>query len=211
MKNKLHCAYCDSTDTKVVEHSEIFKIGRKQLTVAGMNKVVCNSCESEFVPTAMFDQNLQKFKAAEASAQNVVSPSMLRDLRDFWQLSQKDASKIFGAGISSFGKWESGQSNMSTPTALLIKVAHKIPEVMPLLAQLAKIQLNQGTKNLHYFSRSAMAGAYETVHIVNEAVNGNVYVSSKSSSGIETHTAEPNISVTYEWKDAAVERALEVA
>jgi putative zinc finger/helix-turn-helix YgiT family protein len=210
MKYELNCAYCDSADTEVVEHSEIFKIGRRQLTVAGMKKVVCNSCHSDFVPSDMFALNVQTYKDAEANATNVVSPSLLKDLRDLWQLSQKDASKIFGAGLSSFGKWESGQTNMSTPTALLIKVAYKIPEVLPVLAKLAKVELQQGAKNLGALVSPGVTGAYETVHIASEAVNGNVYML-KNYSHIEQKKEEPTMTVTFEWKDTAVSGVLEAA
>jgi putative zinc finger/helix-turn-helix YgiT family protein len=139
--SKVHrCAFCNSAHTHEVTYSESFKMGRKQLEVTGMKKMVCEKCESEFVPANLMDANLQCFKAAEASA-ILVSPGMLRTLREMWGLSQKEASQLFGAGASSFGKWESNQTNMSTPTALLIKSACHMPELVPYLAKLANVTL----------------------------------------------------------------------
>ena len=137
-----HCPFCETGTTEVVSYTSTEKFGRKTVEVEGLLKLVCNHCHSETVSGDLHDHNLALFIAAEEGTQGGVSPGLLRTLRENWDLTQSEASKLFGAGPSSFAKWESSQTKLSTPAALLIQVASRFPEVVPYLAQLAKVQLN---------------------------------------------------------------------
>jgi putative zinc finger/helix-turn-helix YgiT family protein len=136
------CPFCETGTTEVVSYTSTEKFGRKSVNVEGLLKLVCNHCHSETVSGDLHDHNLALFIAAEEGTQGGVSPGLLRTLRENWDLTQSEASKLFGAGPSSFAKWESSQTKLSTPAALLIQVASRFPEVVPYLAQLAKVQLN---------------------------------------------------------------------
>lgn len=136
------CPFCETGTTEVVSYTSTEKFGRKTFEVEGLLKLVCNHCHSETVSGDLHDHNLALFIAAEEGTQGGVSPGLLRTLRENWDLTQSEASKLFGAGPSSFAKWESSQTKLSTPAALLIQVASRFPEVVPYLAQLAKVQLN---------------------------------------------------------------------
>ena len=211
MNKTYNCSFCNSTHTHEVEYTESFKVGRKQIQVTGLKKFVCSECKSEFVPANFHDYNLHLFIDAESAVKNVVSPGSLKELREMWGLSQKEASRIFGAGVSSFGKWESCQTNMSTPAALLIKAACNIPEVVPFLSQLANVELKQDTYGFSGLSRPALKGAYETMQFVTEAMNANVYVfpnKSLKASAPSTHSHKP---ATRKWINAGVPRMLEAA
>jgi len=137
------CPFCETGTTEVVSYTSTEKFGRKSVNVEGLLKLVCNHCHSETVSGDLHDHNLALFIAAEEATQGGVSPGLLRTLREQWDLTQSEASKLFGAGPSSFAKWESSQTKLSMPSALLIQVASQFPEeVMPYLAQLANVQLN---------------------------------------------------------------------
>ncbi len=202
MNTTHHCSYCNSTNAAIVEYSESFKVGRKQLEVSGMKKVFCADCQSESIPLDLLEHNQELFVAAEAAATKLVTPGSLKELRDMWGLSQKEASKIFGAGLSSFGKWESNQTNMSTPAALLIKVAYNIPEVVPYLSQLANVELKQDTYGLKGLSRPIPNGAYEAVQFVDVAMNGNVFTFPTKSATATKQSSVVQRPVAIEWTDA---------
>ena len=138
----LACPFCETGTTEVVSYTSTEKFGRKTVNVEGLLKLVCNHCHSETVSGDLHDHNLALFIVAEEGTQGGVSPGLLRTLRENWDLTQSEASKLFGAGSSSFAKWESSQTKLSTPAALLIQVASRFPEVVPYLAQLADVQLN---------------------------------------------------------------------
>jgi putative zinc finger/helix-turn-helix YgiT family protein len=210
--NKTHnCSFCNSIHTHEVEYSENFKVGRKQLQVTGLKKIVCGECKSEFVPAKFYDYNLNLFIDAESKVKNVVSPGSLKDLREMWGLSQKEASKIFGAGVSSFGKWESSQANMSTPAALLIKVACSIPEVVPFLSQLANVKLKQDVHGFSSLNRPELKGAYEAIQLVAEATNANVYVFPNKNAKTIPQSLQGHKPASLKWIDADVTRTLKTA
>lgn len=141
--SKIHiCPFCEEGSTKEVEFSQEIRAGRKSVLVTGLKKRICLQCQSESVPAALHDHNMDLVEATLERVKNLVTTAALRALRERWDVSQKAASKIFGAGPSSFGKWESGQTSMSTPAALLVKVALRFPLVVPYLAKLAGVPLH---------------------------------------------------------------------
>ena len=165
--SKIHiCPFCEEGSTKEVEFSQEIKAGRKSVLVTGLKKRVCTLCQSESVPAALHDQNMDLVEAAQERVKNLVPTAGLRTLRERWDLSQKVASRIFGAGPSSFGKWESGQSSMSTPAALLVKVALRFPLVVPYLAKLAGVRLGDVS-----VGNTIEHGNYKTVHFDADGFN----------------------------------------
>ncbi len=139
MHNLHQCAVCDSEDTEVILFADRIKAGRKVVTVHGLRKLACHDCGAELVPEEFHDSNLELMREAIATTKAAVTPSALRTFRTDWDLSQREASKVFGAGSASFGKWESGQSVPSTPTALLLQCAMRFPQVLIYLAALSSV------------------------------------------------------------------------
>jgi putative zinc finger/helix-turn-helix YgiT family protein len=165
MKYTHICPFCEEGDAVEVEYSKKIKLGRRMVLVEGLKKTVCEVCESESVPDAFHDLNLALINHAGDVCRGAVSAGMLRALREDWDLTQVDASKLFGAGKSSFAKWESGQAKISTPAALLIQVAMNVPGVMPYLGKLAKMAMRVKVthRKLSTVVPGAVSGAYETV------------------------------------------------
>ena len=175
---KYVCPFCEEEAAQSVEYSESVKFGRKNVSVKGLKKIVCDHCGSESVPVEFYELNAELMRQAVDASGEVISVAALRDLREDWGISQKDASLIFGAGQSSFGKWESKQSNISTPAALLIKVACRFPMVVPYLAKLANVKLPReslGQKSLIPPSLRVV-GAYETVSSMQEDSANGIYI-----------------------------------
>ncbi len=169
------CPFCQTGNTEVVTYSSDIKFGRRTINVTGLKKYVCTHCASESVPAQMHDENLDLILKAEEATQGAVSTGLLRLLREQWSLTQVEASKLFGAGKSSFAKWESAQTKMSTPTALLIQVASHIPEVVPYLAKLANVEIasHKNTTDANA-SHQRDTVAYETVSLSTQVHNGEV-------------------------------------
>jgi putative zinc finger/helix-turn-helix YgiT family protein len=195
--SKVHvCPFCEVGKTEEVSFSEVLKVGRKSVLVQGLKKCVCAACGSESVPGDLHDANVDLMEMAQAQVKGLVPLSSLRALREQWDLSQKTASLLFGAGPSSFGKWESGQSNMSTPAALLIKVALQFPVVMRYLAKLAGVTLGDVAVN----SMPPAFGAYETVHLSREAMNGKVFAIVHAQQKSHATETQNSAAITQEWR-----------
>jgi putative zinc finger/helix-turn-helix YgiT family protein len=185
-----HCPFCETGTTEVVSYTSTEKFGRKTVNVEGLLKLVCNHCHSETVSGDLHDHNLALFIAAEEATQGGVSPGLLRTLRENWDLTQSEASKLFGAGPSSFAKWESSQTKLSTPAALLIQLASRFPEVVPYLAQLADMRLKLRTeKHEPINSATSHQPNYETVRLTIDVQNNWIRSNTKLTSQLPLTTS----------------------
>jgi putative zinc finger/helix-turn-helix YgiT family protein len=135
------CSFCEVGELSPVVYTHTVKAGRRTVEVPGLSKMVCGHCDEESVPLEMYARNAKLVEAALATTPAAVSRALLKTLRETFELSQRDASKLFGAGEAAFAKWESGQSDMSDPAALLVQCALHVPGVMEYLARLWKVEL----------------------------------------------------------------------
>jgi HTH-type transcriptional regulator / antitoxin MqsA len=188
------CPFCEEGTALEYIYSSHVKLGRRSVLVDGLKKTVCDLCGSESVPDEFHDANLALIQQAGESCRGAVTEGMLRNLRETWKLTQTDASKLFGAGKSSFAKWESKQSKLSTPSALLIQVALHVPHVMPYLAKLANLELPQSTKTNESKARlPRIQGAYEAVQLFTDEASNGIWMQSCHRTPVRTPKRElPN-------------------
>jgi putative zinc finger/helix-turn-helix YgiT family protein len=141
MSNVLGCPVCGAVALQEVVFSERRKVGRRTIEVFGLKKSECSACGTDFVSPTDHDGNAALVARFVARTQTGITRGLLRQLRETWGLTQREASKVFGAGEAAFAKWESGRE-LSTPSALLVQVALNVRGVMPYLARLAKVGLD---------------------------------------------------------------------
>lgn len=137
----LNCPMCDADALTTVTYTHALKAGRRTIQVAGCLQMVCERCGEVVVPLSLYDHNHKRIEAALAQTPAAVSRGLLKRLRETYDLSQREASRLFGAGEAAFAKWESGQSDMSDPAALLVQCALEVPGVVEHLAKLAGVPL----------------------------------------------------------------------
>lgn len=135
------CSFCEVGELSTVVYTHALKAGRRTVHVPGLSKMVCGHCGEESVPVEMYARNAKLVEAALAATPAAVSKGLLKTLRETFEVSQRDASKMFGAGETAFAKWESGQTDMSDPAALLVQCALNVPGVMEYLAKLSNVEI----------------------------------------------------------------------
>jgi len=136
------CVFCDSGNVSEVIYQNKVNVGRRRVDVNGFRKSVCGDCLSEFYSLAQIDSNKALIEATTRDRPGVVFPGLIRGLRDEWNLTQRQAAQLFGAGANSVAKWETGQSP-SGPAALLIQCALYVPGVMEYLCKLADLEVKR--------------------------------------------------------------------
>jgi HTH-type transcriptional regulator / antitoxin MqsA len=195
------CPFCEEGTTHESIYSGHVKLGRRLVLVEGLKKVVCDFCMSESVPEELHDANLKTIQEFAEFCRGAVTEGMLRGLRENWNLTQKEASLLFGAGKSSFAKWEARQSKLSTPSSLLIQTALHVPEVVPYLAELANFRLSKSLdcKNSK-IERGHITGGYETVRFSTEDASNNVLILQAASQARHFHTVE--LPAKADWESA---------
>ena len=134
------CMYCGQDARQEVSFSEQVANGRRRYVVEGLLKTVCSNCGEGTITRAQSSHNAALIDSIVSSVPTLVTPAFVRNLRELWDLTQKQASRLFGAGENAFAKWESGQVP-SGPAALLLQTAVAVPGVMEFLAKLSHVDL----------------------------------------------------------------------
>lgn len=130
---QIECRYCEEGQMSEETFVENIKIGRANHSVNGLVHYRCNVCDSVMTSAEQYEHNFDLIKNAEKLSVNYLSVATLRDFRDKFCLSQRDAGKLIGVGDAAFGKYETG-ARLSAPTAKLIRVLSNFPEAARMLA-----------------------------------------------------------------------------
>lgn len=149
-----YCPFCESEDVVVRAFESVTPLGRKKHVVAGLQECECIACGEKFASESQNDYNAALIEAATMKEQSFLSIGTLKKFREKFCLSQRSASKLFGAGESSVGKWESGQLP-SGPAALLIQCAIHVPGVTQFLGSLANVVVEESKDGLHWSKAEA--------------------------------------------------------
>jgi len=146
-----NCDFCGSANIHEVSYDDVWTSGRRKISLAGLKKLACPDCGEEYVTAEQSAFNHGVFEKTVRESAEAVTPGLLRTLRHTYELTQKEASRLFRAGDSAFGKWESG-ATPSGPAALLIQCALYVPGVMDYLRSLASDKVEKIEK-VESFSR----------------------------------------------------------
>ncbi|MDP1689324.1 MAG: type II toxin-antitoxin system MqsA family antitoxin [bacterium] len=141
-----HCPICESGRWEPKSDDVcIFRHGRKTHKVIGLHYAICNICGTRGYLHGQRKENQHLIQNYQSSLLGYISPSDVLAIREKYELTQKEANKIFGGGSQGFSKWERGVTSPAGTTARLIKLALKYPEVMRALAKESDINLAMPT------------------------------------------------------------------
>lgn len=142
MDTRTSCPHCD--EHRVVERNfaRAVPMGRRKINIEGFLKSHCDNCGYEFSTPGQVDHNLNLLKSRSENVRGAVFPGLLRSIRESWNITQRELSRMFGAGSSAVGKWESGAA-MSGPSALLAQCAANVPGTVEFLAHLAGVEVEE--------------------------------------------------------------------
>lgn len=136
------CPACESGEWQPKSdgvHS--FRHSRKEYQVGGLHYAVCNNCGLRGFLPGQRKANRELIQKYQNTLVGYISPSDVLLVREKYLLTQKQANKIFGGGSQGFSKWERGIASPAGPTARLIKLALKHPDVMRALAEDSGVKL----------------------------------------------------------------------
>lgn len=140
MKAPIDCLFCDGGVMSEETYAQTTKSGRINLRVEGLRQFKCDTCESILVDDEQTSSNQAKIRSREDEVMSYVTPSILREFREKYSLSQKDASKLIGAGAAAFGKYETGQ-RLAGPTARLVRILLDFPAAVKKLATAERLEV----------------------------------------------------------------------
>lgn len=133
-KNILVCPMCDNSDVKNITHESHFDYKGVAYSISNLNSAECKKCGFQFVSQEQKLLNEKLIREKRREIDNFLTAEQIKKLREFLQLSQKDAALIFGGGKHGFSKYERGEVVQSFAMDRLMRVAYEIPEVIDVIA-----------------------------------------------------------------------------
>ncbi|UXH77538.1 type II TA system antitoxin MqsA family protein [Roseateles amylovorans] len=133
----MKCPFCEDGQMVEQPYDTFVRSGRRNIQIEGLQHFLCDRCDQSLTNRRQTAHNRSVMQAAQdRDVITSVDAAFLQALRARHDLTQRAASRLFGAGESSFAKWESAQSAVSTPTALLLRCAAEVPGVIEHIAAL---------------------------------------------------------------------------
>ncbi len=132
------CPLCDSKSTEVLHDQSIkYRYLKKVHVLDGQEHTVCKDCGCSFFGKGQIERNNVRFLEFEKSIVKDISPRNVLELREKYQLSQEQATRIFNCGATAFSKWERGEVAPTGTAALMLQLALEDSYVMKILAEKA--------------------------------------------------------------------------
>ena len=114
------CPICNGKveeQTKEVEYS--YKGHKTNITEKGL---YCTECGEVFLSPKELKESLLQLTNFKRSVDNLLTTNDIKRIRKKLNLTQKDASAIFGGGIRAFYKYETGENTQSKSLDILLRL-----------------------------------------------------------------------------------------
>ncbi len=118
MKN---CKLCHSENISDFVEVEGIAYKGSELQVS-MAYSVCNDCKREFISKPQILQNEAALRIAKKEFDGLLSAEEIVRARQALELTQEQASRVFGGGRNAFSKYERGEVSQSVAMDKLIRV-----------------------------------------------------------------------------------------
>ncbi len=127
------CSECGVGQLTPSTYSDEFAHNGRSLSVDGLECYVCSKCGADPVFTDQIRRNQLRIADAKRESDGLLTGAEIRSMRERNNLSQSQASELFGGGANAFSKYERGDVIQSAAMDRLIKVADFIPDVLDFL------------------------------------------------------------------------------
>lgn len=134
-----YCVECDrEVDARIEHRDETMRI-RGQETPYGGEVAVCPVCGAVIADSRVETRNLDAAYSAYRSANDLLSPEEIREIRQRYSLSLRDFSRFLGFGEQTVARYESGALQDETHDGMMRLAAS--PEGASLLLEIRRAQL----------------------------------------------------------------------
>ena len=120
-RRRPECPDCDSTGTQLVHRRQSFRHGRGQEAVDLSCEVPvhrCKSCGYEWTGADAEDAR----QAAVCRHLGRLTPKEVRGVREMYQMSQAEFSRVTGLGEASLSRWETGAQVQNVSSDRLLRL-----------------------------------------------------------------------------------------
>lgn len=133
------CNKCQSND--VAQNSEIEEYTYKKSKYnIKIEYSLCNSCNREFISKNQIVANETRVRESKKHIDGLLSLSDIKNIRKKLNLTQTDASNIFGGGRNAFSKYERSEVTQSAAMDKLLRLASTDRYIFRKLVNLSDIK-----------------------------------------------------------------------
>ncbi len=101
----------------------------------------CEKCGEAVLEGEALQKREQAFLELRSQVEGVLSPKQVASIRERLKLSQRRAGEVLGGGPRAFQKYESGEQQVSTPMANLLRLLARDPHR---LGELVEVRESRG-------------------------------------------------------------------
>ena len=124
-----NCKICKSENIRQLDDVESISYKGSVLSIS-MEYSVCNECEREFVSKQQILNNDSRVRDAKKSVDGLLTSTEIYHARTSMELTQEQASLVFGGGKNAFSKYERAEVSQSVAMDKLIRICLKHPPVL---------------------------------------------------------------------------------
>ena len=104
---KHYCPYCNSEQEYDID-KRIFKEYKGVVVNVEENVPICKKCKNELIIHSIEDENLKRIYNKYREMKNMITPSEIKDLRDKYDISQRELTAILDFGKMTINRYENG-------------------------------------------------------------------------------------------------------
>ncbi len=124
-----NCKICKSESIRQLDDMESISYKGSVLSIS-MEYSVCNECEREFVSKQQILNNDSRIRDAKKNVDGLLTSTEIYHARTSMELTQEQASLVFGGGKNAFSKYERAEVSQSVAMDKLIRICLKHPSVL---------------------------------------------------------------------------------
>ena len=142
------CPFCDSSDFDELNRRQVFTYKNKKIAPISAAYSKCSGCGFEVVSPEQMKDNWLKIVDKYRQQEDLLTSYEIRSIRELYDLSQVEASRIFGGGPNSFSKYESGKVIQSVAMDRLLRCVQANPDFFECLTGVSRPQHRPTNKTI---------------------------------------------------------------
>lgn len=139
-KEKITCPICEEGHLLPNTRSETFAHNKREFTLSDLEISICDTCDSDIVTPNQFKRNQLRIVDEKRKIDGLLASADISRIRGRFNLTQQDASVIFGGGQNAFSKYERGEVIQSLSMDRLLRLVDICPTNITRLTSIAGIK-----------------------------------------------------------------------
>lgn len=124
-----HCPFCGNKS--YYHQTKLMTLGYKSTPITVKQPGFwCDKCGEGVIGGKDRKATQKELQTLRAEIDGLLTPDKIRQIREKLELTQLDASEIFGGGVNAFSRYERGETPIPKPLSLLLFILKDHPALL---------------------------------------------------------------------------------